>query len=107
MHKPTLALGIVMTTVMAVMIIIGAIEGGFVDGLEIVWGNVWGKVTLVDLALGFVLVGAWIAVREGSVADAVPWWIGLAFTGNFIIGIYLIRVGLQSTTLREVLLGES
>ncbi|MBT8198077.1 MAG: hypothetical protein KJO84_06205 [Acidimicrobiia bacterium] len=107
MHRTTLILGVVITTAMVVMIGIGIASGGFIAGLETVWGDVWGRVTLIDLAVGLIAVGAWIALREGSVARAVPWWIALVFTGNLATGVYLIRVGRRSASVREVLIGET
>ncbi|NNC91952.1 MAG: hypothetical protein HKN80_05630, partial [Acidimicrobiia bacterium] len=62
-------------------------------------------VTLVDLAVGLLAVGAWIAFREGSIGRAFPWWVALVLTGNLATGVYLIRAGMRSSSTREVLLG--
>lgn len=63
----------------------------------------WGWVTIIDLYLGFLVFGAYIAVREGSAARSAPWWLALFFLGNIASAGYvlavLIRSGFDSAAL--------
>ena len=75
-------LGLTAATAMVVAVGLGMAAGSFVDELQSVLDLTWGRVTLVDLAAGLVLIGAWITWREGSIGRAAPWWLALALTGN-------------------------
>lgn len=90
---------------MVVAIGYGMASGGFVDGLRTVLGDPWGRVTMVDLAAGLVLVAAWIAWREGSMRKALPWWVLLVLTGNLATGIYVIKAAREATGVEEFLVG--
>lgn len=98
-------LGAVGAVTMLVAIIGGMVAGGFADGLRTVLGDPWGRVTMLDLAVGLAFFGAWILAREGAVSRAVPWWIALIFTGNLAAGIYLVIAARNSDSTREMLLG--
>lgn len=102
-----LAVGIVAAGAMVIAIIYGMASGGFADGLRAVLDDPWGRVTLVDLAAGLFLAGAWIRWREGSSARAIPWWIAMVLTGNLATGIYVIRAAVTSHSVSEFLIGES
>ncbi len=99
------AMGIAVMAVMVIFIGYGLVSGGFVDGLELVLGDPWGRVTFADLASGLVLVGAWIGWREGSVLRAAPWWLALLATGNLALGIYVVWAAGSSRTVPELLVG--
>ena len=104
-RKAALAVATIMTSLMAAAIVYGIASGGFVEGVRTVLENPWGRVTLVDLVVGFVLAGAWLGWREQSVAKSVPWWIAMVVTGNLALGIYVIRAAWTSMSIRELLLG--
>jgi hypothetical protein len=90
---------------MAAAIVYGMIAGSFSAELQDVLGLPWGRVTLVDLAGGLVLIGAWIAWRERSIARAVPWWIAMVLTGNLASGVYVMWAARSSTSTEELLIG--
>ena len=103
--RTPLIVGGIAAGAMIVAIIYGMVNGEFVDGLQNVLGEPWGLVTFVDLAAGLVVVGAWIGWREPSIGRAVPWWIGLALTGNLATGLYIINAARRSSSVAEFLTG--
>ncbi len=92
---------------MAVAIAYGMASGGFVDGLRTVLGDPWGRVMMIDLGVGLLLVGAWIRFREGSLRRAAPWWVALFFTGNLAAGIYVVLAARRSQSVGELLTGQT
>ncbi|MCA9297814.1 MAG: DUF1475 family protein [Phycisphaerales bacterium] len=83
-----------LTSVCLAAMIVGLGYGfGFGDG----WSEVrvlldfpWFVVSLVDVYVGFILFGIWIAMRESRVAASV--WILLILTlGNVISCVYVLR----------------
>jgi hypothetical protein len=87
-----------------------AIAGGFQAGdltgegaalLELVWG----RVTVVDIYLAFLIGWVWIAARERSVASAAGWLIAVLVTGSLALGIYLLGASVRASTPSELLLG--
>jgi uncharacterized membrane protein len=105
--RTPLIVGVTAAALMIIAIGYGMMSGGFVDGLKTVAGDPWGRVTLIDLAAGLLLLGAWIAWREGSVVRAVPWWIAMIVTGNLATGIYVVKAALGSSTISEFLVGNT
>jgi hypothetical protein len=104
-RRAALTIGVITTLAVIIAIAYGMTSGGHVDGLDTLIGNPWGRVTLVDLAAGFVLAGAWIGWREPSVARAVPWWIAVLVAGNMAVGTYVLRAAWRSHTIEELLIG--
>lgn len=100
-----MALGGLVTIAMASAIAYGMASGGFADELRALLDTPWARVTLIDLFLGFIIIGAWIGWREQSLLRAIPWWIALAFTGNLAAGIYLFVKARKSSSVEELLLG--
>lgn len=90
---------------MAAAIVYGILAGGFSDGLSSLLDAPWGRVTIIDLYLGFVLFGWWIWYRERSAARSVPWWIALALGGNLTAGIYLVWASRRAGSMDELLTG--
>ena len=99
--------------VLAVIVVVGmtaAIIFGFTsgdlgeEGSEIL-GLAWGKVTLIDLYLGFAMFGAWIALRESKWSRVLAWWIALVFLGNLTAGVYLAYAAFTSRDVRQLMLG--
>lgn len=105
--RTPLIVGAIAAGAMIIAIIYGMVSGDFVDSLQDIAGQPWGVVTLIDLGAGLLLAGAWIAWRERSISRAVPWWIGMALTGNLATGIYVVRAALESTSTEAFLTGRS
>lgn len=99
------ALSVVVVLGMAGAIAFGFASGDFgAEGSEIL-GLAWGKVTLIDLYLGFAMFGAWIAFRESSWPKIIGWWVLLVVLGNLTAGVYLAMAAFTSDNPRELLLG--
>ena len=56
----------------------------------------WGRVTLVDLYLGFILFSGWIIQRERNIVASVIWVIALMMWGHLAGAVYVIKALLQS-----------
>jgi hypothetical protein len=98
-------MGVTVVVAMVAAIGYGMAAGSFSAELEELLGLPWGRVTLVDLAGGLVLIGAWIAWRERSIARAAPWWVAMVLTGNLASGIYVIVAARSSASTAEFLVG--
>ncbi len=92
---------------MAGAIIYGFFNGDFGDEASAIWALPWGRVTLIDLYLGLVIFGGWIAVRETNRTRIALWWIALAVLGNLAAGVYLMRAVALSGSTKELLMGEA
>lgn len=100
-------LGLIVAGAMVAAIAYGMASGGFFDGLRTVLGDPWGRVTMIDLGVGLLLIGAWIRLREGTVRRSAPWWVALFFTGNLAAGIYVVLAARKSHSIGELLTGKS
>ena len=90
---------------MVIAIIYGVASGEFVDELEAIVAAPWGRVTLIDLGAGLLIIGAWIAWREGSAAKALPWWLAMVVTGNLASGVYVVKAAWSADSVEAFLLG--
>jgi hypothetical protein len=98
-------IGALVFVTMLAAIAYGMASGGFIEELGTLLDTPWARVTLIDLFLGFLVVGAWIGWREQSVLRALPWWIGLALTGNLAAGLYVFLAARRAMSVEELLLG--
>ena len=90
---------------MAAAIVTAFVTGEFAsEGSEIL-ALPWGKVTLIDLYVGLVFFGAWIALRERHAGRTLAWWVGLVVLGNLTAAIYLAIASFRASTPRELLIG--
>jgi len=83
-------------TVMAATIAYGFVGGNFVAEAEVLLPLPWFHVTMIDLYLGFALVGAWIGFRERSPWRTILWLILLICLGNLVSFIYAFIAAVQS-----------
>jgi hypothetical protein len=90
---------------MSTAIVFGLVSGSFGEESSAIWALPWGKVTLVDLYLGLLLFGAWIAYREGSKGTVLAWWVALAVLGNLAAAAYLLRATFVAGSIPELLSG--
>ena len=50
----------------------------------------WGKVSMVDLYVGFILFSGWIIYREKSLVRSVIWVFFMMTLGNFTASLYAL-----------------
>ncbi|MGD2060528.1 MAG: DUF1475 family protein [Acidimicrobiia bacterium] len=98
-------LAVALTLVMAATVVYGLVSGDFGDeGAEIL-GLAWGRVTLIDLYVGLIVFGAWIAIRETSWAARIMWWVALVVLGNLAAAAYLLVASFTSNDRNELMFG--
>lgn len=98
-------LSVVLTLVMVGVIAYGLVSGEFGDEADILLGLAWGRVTLVDLYVGLIMFGTWVAVRETSWLVRIAWWVGFVVMGNLATAIYLMVASFTSEDPEELLFG--
>jgi hypothetical protein len=89
---------------------LAAILGGFTTGDfasegALLLDLVWGRVTLIDIYLAFLVGWAWIAVRERSLATRLSWLAAVLVTGSLALGVYLLGAAWRARSVEELLLG--
>jgi hypothetical protein len=91
--------------IMSAAVVFGLVSGGFGEESSTIWALSWGKVTLIDLYLGLLLFGGWIAYREGNRGVVLAWWAALAVLGNLAAAAYLLRATFTAGTVGGMLSG--
>ena len=56
----------------------------------------WGRVSMVDLYVGFILFSLWIVYRERSVVRSAVWVVLMMVLGNWTAALYLLIALLTS-----------
>ena len=79
---------IVGTITMFLTLIYGFIVGDFFKEGGILFSLAWGKVSLIDVYIGFFLFSAWIIYREEKWKTAVFGILSIMILGNFITCLY-------------------
>jgi hypothetical protein len=92
-----------LTALLAGLIVWASLEKNVLEIFKVMWAERWGIVTLLDLYLGFLIVGAWIVVLEGR--KSVPWIVGMLVLGNFATAAYVLWRMRRARTVREVFMG--
>ena len=86
--KTAKILAIVGTLVMFATLVFGFISGDFFKEGSVLMAIAWGKVSLVDVYVGFFLFSGWILFREQNKFVIVTWIITIMVFGNFITCLY-------------------
>jgi len=81
---------IAMVTILAY----GFIQGDFAAEGRQLLGMPWGRVSLVDLYVGFVLFSCWIVYRNGFSVPSILWIAAVVVLGSLAICLYVL-VALQ------------
>lgn len=69
-------------------------------------GNIWGRVTILDLYMALLAVWVWIVWRERSPGAAVVWGLLLVVTGSVALWIYITWRASTARDIHELLLGQ-
>lgn len=86
--KAAKVFAITVTLIMFVMLVYGFSAGDFFSEGSSLFSMAWGKVSLIDVYLGFFLFSAWVLYREEKWMTAALWILSIMVLGNFITGLY-------------------
>lgn len=78
-------------------LVYGFSTGDFFGEGSILMSIAWGKISLIDVYVGFFLFSGWVYFRENQPVKSVVWIIAILVLGNFIACLYaslaLLRAG--------------
>jgi hypothetical protein len=86
--KAAKAIAITGTLIMFFTLAYGFIAGDFLKEGSILFSMAWGKVSLIDVYIGFFLFSTWVIYREENWLTAVLWILSIMVLGNFITCLY-------------------
>jgi hypothetical protein len=89
MMKAVRLLAITATLIMLVTLIYGFVAGDFFKEGSLLVSLAWGKVSLIDVYIGFFLFSAWVVYREKNWLISALWIILIMILGNFITCLYV------------------
>jgi len=75
--------------IMAFSIIYGFVRGDFSGEGSILLSMIWGKISLIDVYIGFLIFSAWIIYRENHPGRSTIWFILMMIFGSFTACLYL------------------
>lgn len=75
--------------VMSSSIIIGFINGDFTGEGSIILSLIWGKITLIDIYIMFLIFSGWIFYRENNFSNFFIWFILLLIFGAATASLYI------------------
>jgi hypothetical protein len=90
---------------MAAAIAWGFLTASFTEEGAALLELTWGRITLIDIYLAFLLGWAWIAWRERSVPRAAAWLVATVVTGSLALFVYVLAASLRASTTTELVLG--
>jgi hypothetical protein len=93
------------TLVMAAAIVWGFATASFTEEGAALLDLAWGRVTLIDIYLAFLLVWGWIAWRERSAVRAVAWLAATIGLGSLALFGYAFLASLRADDPVELLVG--
>ena len=82
------AFAVTATLIMFFTLAYGFIAGDFFKEGSIIFALAWGKVSLIDVYIGFFLFSAWVLYREENWMTAAFWILLIMVLGNFITCFY-------------------
>jgi hypothetical protein len=93
------------TLVMAATIAWGFATASFTEEGAALLDLAWGRVTLIDIYLAFLLVWGWIAWRERSAVRAMVWLAATIVLGSLALFGYAFLASLRAGTPVAFLVG--
>jgi hypothetical protein len=82
-------LAIAGTLIMFLTLVYGFVVGDFFKEGSILMSLAWGKVSLIDVYIGFFLFSGWVLFREERWMTSALWIILIMILGNFITCLYV------------------
>jgi hypothetical protein len=86
--KTAKILAITGTVIMFLTLVYGFIYGYFFKEGSVLMSITWGKVSLIDVYIGFFLFSGWVLFREQNKTIAVIWVVIFMILGNFATCLY-------------------
>jgi len=86
--KVAKAFAVTGTFIMFITLAYGFIAGDFFKESSILFAMAWGKVSLIDVYIGFFLFSAWVIYREENWLTALLWILLIMVLGNFTACLY-------------------
>jgi hypothetical protein len=96
MMKAFKLLAVTGTLIMFLTLTYGFIVGDFFKEGSILISMAWGKVSLIDVYIGFFLFSGWVIFREKKWLTSALWIILIMVLGNFITCLYVTITLFQS-----------
>ncbi len=75
--------------VMSTAIVIGFISGDFTGEGSVIISLIWGKITLIDIYIMFLIFASWIYYRENKFSNFLIWFIFLLIFGAATASLYI------------------
>ncbi len=76
------------TVIMFFTLMYGFIYGNFINEGSVLISIAWGKVSLIDVYIGFFLFSSWVIFREHNRLNTVIWVVIFMILGNFATCLY-------------------
>jgi hypothetical protein len=89
MMKAFKLLALAGTLIMFLTLLYGFVAGDFFKEGSILMSLAWGKVSLIDVYIGFFLFSGWVIFREDNWLASASWIILIMILGNFITCLYV------------------
>ena len=77
------------TAFMFLTLLYGFTAGDLFKEGSILMSMAWGKVSLIEVYIGFFLFSGWVVFREEKWLTAVFWVLAIMILGNFITCLYV------------------
>jgi hypothetical protein len=82
--------------VMSAAIIYGFVLGNFTVEGQVLFSIAWGRVSLIDVYLGFIIFCGWILYRQGWTLSTLVWILLMMVFGNATASLYVLLALLKS-----------
>jgi hypothetical protein len=96
MMKAVKLLAIAGTFIMFVALVYGFVAGDFFKEGSVLMSLAWGRVSLIDVYIGFFLFSGWVVYREKNWLISALWILLIMILGNFITCLYVTSKLFQS-----------
>ncbi|UCF61031.1 MAG: DUF1475 family protein [Anaerolineaceae bacterium] len=95
-YRGVTALALIGFLIMFFSISTAFIVGDFSAEGSVILSLAWGKVSLIDVYIGFLIFSGWIIYRERSIGRSLIWVIFMMIFGNMTACLYILFALRQS-----------
>lgn len=88
---------------MIALIIDASLERNVFTIFVLLYEEKWGRVTVVDLYVGFFITGAWIVISERRALRYMPWLLAMAVLGNVASLAYVAWRAINARSLTQII----